>query len=364
MSPEVNDYLKLNPFFRVRLTEPLTCDLFLEGTTLELPDVRFLQVVASFRTPRRVSEATELLREILGIPHEEADTVLADLRDHRLIVEADREYPELPAIQHWIKRGWIQALMLHMKTRNQAFSDEERSAGGVWHREFFRKAIAKEPPPEIWKSFSGLKSIELPAILPEDEPGEPLEETLLRRRSNRPWRGGSLSLKELALVLHHGNIETVRLRQEVENGLHENPELLAYSAFTALETYVAVFDVNDLAPGLYHYDPNSHRLVEIRRGLFRAELQEISIGQQQAATGACDILITGLWHRYMYRYRHPLAYRALMINTAELAQKYILLSTSLRLSTFLTPNFDNLAADKFLGVNGYEEALLYVVAVG
>ena len=66
----------------------------------------------------------------------------------------------------------------------------------------------------------------------------------------------------------------------------------------------------------------------------------------------------------MYRYNHPRAYRTLLINTGELAQKYITLSSAYQLTCFMTPAFEDQIADDLLGINGYEEAPSYLVAIG
>jgi len=53
-----------------------------------------------------------------------------------------------------------------------------------------------------------------------------------------------------------------------------------------------------------------------------------------------------------------------LINTAELAHKYVLLATAFKLGTFLTPAFRDEIAEGLLGVDGLVEAPLYTVAVG
>lgn len=165
-------------------------------------------------------------------------------------------------------------------------------------------------------------------------------------------------------MLLNANRETVRLRKEAEATYESNSGVLLNSAFSALETYFFAFSVDGLEPGLYHYDPRGHRAVLLRRGDLTDEVVTMCIGQDRPRGAACAFVITAVWERYMFRYRHPRAYRTLLINVAELAHKYILLATALDLSTFLTPALRDEFADQLLGVDGLKEAPLYVVAIG
>ncbi len=156
----------------------------------------------------------------------------------------------------------------------------------------------------------------------------------------------------------------MRLRNAVEEQIQDRPEVLLDSAFSALETYFFAFSIEGLPNGIYHYDLRSHSVSLLREGLFRDEVARMCIGQRKPGSGSCTFLISAVFERYMYRYRHPRAYRNLLINVSEFAHRYILLSTALGLSTFMTPALQDEQADALLGVNGYEEAPLYVVAIG
>jgi hypothetical protein len=87
-------------------------------------------------------------------------------------------------------------------------------------------------------------------------------------------------------------------------------------------------------------------------------------GQQRPGGAACAFAISAVFERYMFRYRHARAYRTLLVNVSELAQKYIMLATNFGLSTFMTPLFFDEVASELLGVDEYEEAVLELVAVG
>lgn len=359
---DADEKLRLNPFFRVRFGEPLRCDLLLEGRVLELPDARYLSLLIEAQAPRARAALAEDAARLLGVDTDEGRAIVEDLHENGLLVAEGHDDPRLPAVRHWIERGWLEALMLHLRSRDLAFADDASVTPDALQDEVLAELVAEEGAPEIWKRFPDAQAVALPP--PQVLPERPLADVLLARRSNRPWKRGQVTLAELSTMLHYANVETRRLRVAAERELGVRPSVLLNSAFSALESYFFAFAVEGLDPGLYHYDPLHHRVSLVREGLLRDELVTMCIGQSRPREAAVAFLISALWPRYAFRYRHARAYRTLLVNVAELAQKYIVLATTLGLSTFLTPALRDEYADTLLGVNGYEEAPLYVVACG
>jgi SagB-type dehydrogenase family enzyme len=354
---------RLHPFFRIRFGAAILCDLPLEGVTIELPDARYVSLIESFDRPRRPAFLAAVATAALGVELDEAQRIIRHLAHSGLLVRAAQPQPLLPAIRHWIDRGWLDGLFLHLRSRNLPFDDDRSSDPERFCDDVLADVLAREGAPEIWKSFPDRPSVALPLpnALPTDRT---LEQVLLARRSNRPWTRGQVTAAELSTILHHANIEGRRLRVEAERDLDRRPGTLLNSSFSAIETYLFAFDVEFVVPGIYHYGMKDHQLSCVREGLLREQLAKMCIGQERAGGAACALVMTAIWDRYMYRYRHARAYRTLLINLAELAQKYIVLATTFGFSTFLTPALEDTYADELLNVDGYREAPLYVVAFG
>ncbi|MBK7858017.1 MAG: SagB/ThcOx family dehydrogenase [Archangiaceae bacterium] len=350
--------LKLNPFFRVELGAPTVCELLLEERVVELPDARFVELLMRVREPTGRAELEREAAEVLGVSAQDAAPVIDQLVQAELLVPEGRECAQLPAIRHWVDRGWLDALMFHLRTRNVPFVDD----GSTDPQAEARAALGRQPLPEFWKSYPGRAQLELPA--PEPFPDEPLSTVLLRRRSNQPWRQPVLPAAWLSAILRAANAEGLQVRRETEAAAAADPAVLLNSSFTALETYLLVFSCDAVPAGLYHYDLRTHGLTLLREGVLREELRTLAIGQERPSKAACVLLLTSRWQRYMFRYRHSRAYRTLLISVAELAQKYILGATAFSLSTFLTPNLIYAHADALLGVDSFEEGTLYAVAIG
>lgn len=362
MSPETSEPLKLNPLLRIQFDEPVLCELLLENKTLELPDVRYVELLGQLGEPRSASEAARLASQTLGVTDEGGAAIIEDLRTNGVLVPASREHPLAPAIQHWIDRGWLEGLLLHLKTRNVEYLDDNQEAQQEIAAQMAEQ-IRQEGLPEFWKRYEGKPETALPApgALPG---GQSLQDVLLRRRSNEGASEASIPLDTLSTLLHHANIELVRLRSSAEQSVAADPTVLLRSAYSALETYVVVHAVEGLAPGIYHYDPKRHLLVQLKTGTFRQEVRTIAAGQPRAAQGAVTLMITAVWKRYMFRYRYPRAFRTLLTNVAELGQKYLLLATAFRFAMFFSPNLIFKDADALLGLNNYEEGTLYEISIG
>ena len=354
---------KLNPFFRIRFHPRLCCDLFLEETVFDLPSTHYLTFLTQFKAGSTQAQLITQVAHIFDVSSAEGNKILENLMEARLIIPESRNYPELPAIKHWVQRGWTDALILHLKTRNILYEDEQYSDPERYKNEKLRALISREEVPSFWKLYPDAKRIELPQAshLPQDRT---FSEILLSRRSNQPWQNRSTPVEELSNIFHYANLELVQLRQKAESMLHEAPEALLNSSFCALETYLMAFNVDSVAAGIYHYDPKSHALEMMQEGDKQKELVKMCIGQPNPLRSSFALVISVVWERYMFRYRHPRAYRNLLVNVSELAQKYLILATTYRYSQFLTPAFDDLYADHLFGLNGYEEAPIYAIAIG
>lgn len=357
-------HYKLNPFFRVRLKKPLICELFLQGKELELPSWRYLHLIHSLRGEHNHEELSFKAASCLSIEVEQAKSVIDDLIENQILVDTNFSDTRMEAINHWIKRGWDEALALHFKTRDIHFDDSTSDDPDTYNREAFKSIRETEPFPGCWTTYTG-EHISLPKY--NKEWAKDLlnfEQALLQRRSHGPWRKTPIEISELSHILHLANAETRRLRLETEDNLDQRPEMLLNSAFSAIESYLLIFNVAHLQPGLYHYNPKNHSLTLIKKGMFREDIAKICIGQQRPAEASCAVILTSVWERYMYRYRHPRAYRTLLINIAELAQKYLILATQHRFGTFLTPALKDEYAENFMGLESAKESPLYVVAFG
>jgi SagB-type dehydrogenase family enzyme len=353
--------LHVNPLVRLRFHDGPQLELLLEGRSFQIPDPA---VIAALPLAKKVSTVDELVgllvAESVVDDAAQADALVAELI--RVGVCADGGQPPLWTVaRHWIERGWTEALLFHLACQTETFRDENIDDIDTVNDQLLAERVAAGRP-EAWHRCEG-PVVELPAGRPAAELPD-LETVLMARRSNQPWRKGTISLSDVATTAALASAETVAVRRTYEQQVTERPSVLLNSAFTALEIYLVAHSVEGLEPGLYHYEPDTHRLRLRRAGDLREPLQRMCVGQHRAGSGAATWVITAVWERYMWRYPQPSAYRTLMINTGELAQKLLVYSTALGLSTFITPAFDDDYADEVLGLAPAVETPVEVIGVG
>ncbi|MET9537347.1 SagB/ThcOx family dehydrogenase [Streptomyces sp. NPDC006553] len=348
------------PLLRVRLGGPLHCDLLLDGTSYELPSPALVGIVSALDGVHTLAEFTAIAAGLMETP-QDAAAVIDALAEAGILVPSDVPWPQMPAVEHWIERGWLDALVFHLRAGATRFTDDGAHDPKELQDRLLRPLV--DEGVDVWTRYPDAPEHPLPPAVPREEL-PPLSEVLLNRRSNRPWRGTELTRPELATLLQHAGAETLGLRREVERRMTSEPSALLGSAFSALEVYVAVFAVEGLPPGLYHYAVDRHTLALLRPGDLRKEFTRMCAGQARAGSGSATLVVAADWRRYMRRYQGPHAYRVLLTNAAELGQKLLLLATALGLSTFLTPAFDDTEADHTLGLRPDVSTPIEAIGVG
>ncbi len=119
-----------------------------------------------------------------------------------------------------------------------------------------------------------------------------------------------------------------------------------------------------LKPGIYHLDTRDNSLDLIAFGKYGNKMSKIAQGQTFVANASIVVLITGVFKRYMFRYRQSRAYRDILTTAAELAQQIIIYSTYFDVKTFETPALKDTELQKMLGLEDWEEESLYLLALG
>lgn len=177
--------------------------------------------------------------------------------------------------------------------------------------------------------------------------GTDLVDAILSRRSNRKFTAASLSLSELAWLLY----ATQGVREPTPRGARRTaPSAGARHPF---ETYVAAIDVDDLAPGLYHYLAYDHRLELLRPAADRAALrEEAQEALNSQGWGAPALFFwTAVPYRTHWRYpgRMP---KLVALDAGHLCQNLYLACEAVGAGTCAIGAYDQAKCDAFLGVDG------------
>lgn len=180
-----------------------------------------------------------------------------------------------------------------------------------------------------------------------------IEETLLKRRSIRSYSSKAMTLEEVSQLLWAA--------QGITNSKGYRTAPSAAASYT-LETYLVVGDVDNLAEGVYRYQPAGHKLTKIHDGDYRPQLTTASVGRYFIEGGAIYILFTGIYSRIGTTAGGEGA-KYVHMEVGHAAQNVYLQAVSLGLGTVVNGGIDGDGIRRILELPVNEEPL-YFMPVG
>jgi SagB-type dehydrogenase family enzyme len=210
----------------------------------------------------------------------------------------------------------------------------------------------------LYKRYPDAPLVELPAVTSEAlAVGPTAGEAIFRRRSNRAYAPSPMTMDELSRLLY--------LTDGITAGLHGNARRSAPSsgALYPIEVYAAVHRVEGLDRGIYHYAYEPHALEQVRAGDFRDAV--VLQGLAQTFLGECGVVLflTQILQRMRPKYQDR-SYRYGLLEAGHIGENAYLAATAMGLGACGVGAFMDDAINEMLGVDGVEEAALYMLAVG
>lgn len=215
------------------------------------------------------------------------------------------------------------------------------------------------PLPPLEKDVSpGADVIDLPREAPGGEQAEPFWRALETRRSRRNFASQPLGLEELGTLLW-----AAQGVLRVADG-HTFRTVPSAGARHPLETYVIVNRVASLVPGLYRYRPLKHGLVKLREDPRLGERAAVAcLEQNMVALCGATFAWTAVIDRARWKYQQR-AYRYIYLDAGHACQNLYLACEFMRLSCCSIGAVHDDAMNQLLGVDGREEFVIYLAAVG
>jgi SagB-type dehydrogenase family enzyme len=217
------------------------------------------------------------------------------------------------------------------------------------------------PPPPIEKGYSA--DAERVDLVPPDKfqtlPKADLLLAIANRQSRRQFSETPLTLKELSFLLW----ATQGLREQPGAG-HARRTVPSAGARHALETYLCVLNVEGLNRGFYRYLPLEHQLVVEYTDEGAAEKIGWAAFQQNWMSSAATVFI---WSTIPYRteWRYGLAaHKVILLDAGHVCQNLYLACEAIRAGTCAVAAYDQELTDQLLKIDGKEEFVIYMAAVG
>lgn len=209
--------------------------------------------------------------------------------------------------------------------------------------------------PPLYKAYPGAPVVPLPA--PHLDGGLATERAIATRRSSRDYSAEALSLADLSRVL----FLTSGIATDEWGQRHRTAP--SSGALYPIEIYPVVHNVEALERGVYHYGYERHELRLVSAGDLRRRVVEQGIGQEFLGEANVVVFLTMILQRMRFKYQDR-AYRYGLIEAGHLGENLYLAANSLGLGACAVGAFMDDDMNAMLGVDGVEEAIVYMLALG
>jgi SagB-type dehydrogenase family enzyme len=249
--------------------------------------------------------------------------------------------------------SWLPEGSFHFSTKDAGYVRDD------WSLDQLKSRLPKTPPPKLFKTVRGRKKTLPPRNFPHSE----FTRVLLARKTHRRFSKHELKLETISQLLSlvwgatgylHSPLFGKLLRKTSPSGGARHPG----------EVYLMALRVKGLRPGLYHYHPGEHYLATISRNATRTKAWKYCAHQGHVKNAAALFLMTTVFPRTMWKYRHPRAYRVVLLDAGHLCQTFCLVATWLGLAPFCTAALKDTLIERDLGIDGITESVVYVAGVG
>lgn len=304
-----------------------------------------------------VEQEVKRLSEIVGIDPPDAEKLIEGMRDHGLF----RDTPDdiSAAEERWLDVAWVDALDLHLATRNAVWAHDYTGNPKVMTRYFVDQNVQPDtaPPPRF--AVPPGETVQLPPnkVLTAD-----FDTVAARRRTSRNFHGTTIDLADVATVLDW----TFSPRWP-----SDAPELHATQTYSRGAPFVAyAIFAGDGAPdevrrdfAAYQFDPVRRQLVYLASAGVDA-WSELLWKQTYADDAPMLLLVCADWIQYYWKYRTSRAYRFAYTECGAFMQTTLTVATGLGLRSFQTPAIDDAAFSELLGADDAELGPMYMAAFG
>lgn len=220
------------------------------------------------------------------------------------------------------------------------------------------------PQPHSVKSYDSFSNIiDLPKVSGDVVKKQNVYECIKERRSTRFYTDESMSLEELSYLLWA--TQGITGTNKVGLTFRTVP---CSGATHSFETYLFIMRVEGIKKGAYRYLPVEHKLLfmfeldEIDKKIDEITLEQPFVPNFAKKAGALFI-----WSTIPYRSEWKFditAHKKILIDIGHVCQNLYLASESVGAGTCAIGIYDQIMIDKLLGLDGDEEFVIYLAAVG
>lgn len=220
------------------------------------------------------------------------------------------------------------------------------------------------PQPDATKPYDKLcEVVALPQVNMEVLKNPNIYKCIAERRSTRFYSDEAMSIEELSYLLWA--TQGITGTNKVGLTLRTVP---CSGATHSFETYLFIMNVEGIKKGIYRYDPIEHRLLFIfeSEGI-DSKIDAITLDQPFVPNFAKKAAVIFAWSTTPYRSEWKFditAHKKILIDIGHVCQNLYLSSESVGAGTCAIGIYDQKMIDELLELDGDEEFVIYLAAVG
>ncbi len=212
-----------------------------------------------------------------------------------------------------------------------------------------------ENQPNVFKDYPGLTPIVLPSNLPLPE--QKLSSILGISDERNTLE--QIDSESLSLILRLTSTITAKARHA--GGDYFFRSTASAGALYPTEIYIATHSVTGLDDGLYHFAVHRHCLYPLRAGDLSGYISRTTQTPENKRP-TLTFFLTAIFFRSAWKYRDR-AYRYHLLDTGHVMENLVMGLNALKLSHFLSYDFDDERANHLLGLDKTKEVCLAVTHV-
>lgn len=218
-------------------------------------------------------------------------------------------------------------------------------------------------PPVVKPFDTSSLIIDLPKVSKDVISNENIFDCIAQRRSTRFYSTDSLSLEELSYLLW----ATQGITGMNKMGLTLRTVPCSGATHT-FETYLMIMRVEGIEQGIYRYLPVEHKLLFMfKLDELEAKIDDITLDQPFVPNFAKKASVLFAWSTTPYRseWKYDIsAHKKILIDVGHVCQNLYLASESIGAGACAIGIYDQKLIDEVLQLDGEEEFIIYLGAVG
>lgn len=193
--------------------------------------------------------------------------------------------------------------------------------------------------------------------------GRTIEEVIIQRKSDREFSDIPLSKDKISKILFYSyGLNGRRGRTAYDDVIMNFRNSPSGGGLYPLEIYLAVFNVEDLKKGIYHYNVKKHTLEYLFKGDYKMQIYRTS-KQEMILKCSAAIILTAIFNRTMMKYKER-GYRYILFEAGHVMQNAYLISIAMDLGICSVGGFIDDKINDLLNIDGVNESALYLGALG